>query len=66
MPSSLHNRIRLVLLEWSNRYDHLREVTRDDVLVQLNALHGGSGSTRSSRCGHCSAGRRRTAPSSKT
>ncbi|MFE7209657.1 hypothetical protein ACFY0A_29230 [Streptomyces sp. NPDC001698] len=34
------NRIRPVLLEWSNRYDHLREVTRDDVLGHLSAVHG--------------------------
>ncbi|CAM5242970.1 hypothetical protein [Streptomyces cyaneofuscatus] len=27
------NRGRPALLEWSNRYDHLREVTRDDVLA---------------------------------
>ncbi|GGT36640.1 hypothetical protein GCM10014713_32970 [Streptomyces purpureus] len=35
------NRIRPVLIPWSSGYDHLREVTRDDVLVQLDALHGG-------------------------
>ncbi|MFD9816618.1 hypothetical protein [Streptomyces sp. NPDC059080] len=35
------NRIRPVLIDWSSRYDHLREVTRDDVLAQLDALHGG-------------------------
>ncbi|MEV8476234.1 hypothetical protein [Streptomyces sp. NPDC051173] len=34
------NRIRPVLIDWSSRYDHLREVTRDDVLTQLDALHG--------------------------
>ncbi|MFE4723433.1 hypothetical protein ACFRLW_45165 [Streptomyces sp. NPDC056728] len=34
------NRIRPVLLEWSVLYGHLREVTRDDVLTQLDALHG--------------------------
>lgn len=34
------NRIRPVLLEWSNRYDHLREVTRDDILAHLNTVHG--------------------------
>ncbi|MCY0923928.1 hypothetical protein OS965_38345 [Streptomyces sp. H27-G5] len=34
------NRIRPVLLEWSNRYDHLREVTRDDVLAHLDTVHG--------------------------
>ncbi|MCX4632830.1 hypothetical protein [Streptomyces sp. NBC_01443] len=35
------NRIRPVLMDWSSGYDHLREVTRDDVLAQLDALHGG-------------------------
>ncbi|ADI04348.1 hypothetical protein SBI_01227 [Streptomyces bingchenggensis BCW-1] len=34
------NRVRPALLEWSNRYDHLREVTRDDVLAYLKTLHG--------------------------
>jgi hypothetical protein len=34
------NRIRPVLLEWSVPYRHLREVTRDDVLTPLDALHG--------------------------
>lgn len=34
------NRLRPVLLEWSNRYDHLREVTRDDVLAHLDSVHG--------------------------
>ncbi|WP_190123880.1 hypothetical protein [Streptomyces inusitatus] len=34
------NRIRPVLLEWSNRYDHLREVTRADVLAHLDTVHG--------------------------
>ncbi|MER8236923.1 hypothetical protein [Streptomyces sp. NPDC094049] len=34
------NRIRPVLLEWSAQHDHLREVTRDNVLTQLDALHG--------------------------
>lgn len=34
------NRLRPVLLEWSNRYDHLREVTRDDVLAHLATVHG--------------------------
>jgi integrase len=29
-----------VLLEWSNRYDHLREVTRDDILSHLSTVHG--------------------------
>ncbi|MFE7568967.1 hypothetical protein ACFU76_18720 [Streptomyces sp. NPDC057539] len=34
------DRVRPALLEWSNRYDHLREVTRDDVLTYLKTLHG--------------------------
>ncbi|MFF4733863.1 hypothetical protein ACFY3M_53655 [Streptomyces mirabilis] len=34
------NRVRPALLEWSYRYDHLREVTRDDVLAHLKTLHG--------------------------
>ncbi|MEV0966570.1 hypothetical protein AB0J25_29000 [Streptomyces sp. NPDC049910] len=34
------NGVRPALLEWSDRYDHLREVTRDDVLTYLKALHG--------------------------
>lgn len=34
------NRIRPVLLEWSNRYDHLREVIRNDVLTHLDTVHG--------------------------
>ncbi|BFO18189.1 hypothetical protein SHKM778_45770 [Streptomyces sp. KM77-8] len=34
------NRIQPVLLEWSDRYDHLREVTRDDVLTHLETVQG--------------------------
>ncbi|MFJ9034910.1 hypothetical protein ACIRQP_42250 [Streptomyces sp. NPDC102274] len=34
------NRVRPALLEWSNRYDHLREVSRDDVLTYVKTLHG--------------------------
>ncbi|MCF3136643.1 hypothetical protein IPZ69_41290 [Streptomyces olivochromogenes] len=34
------NRLRPVLLEWSHSYDHLREVTRDDVLAHLETVHG--------------------------
>jgi site-specific recombinase XerD len=30
-----------VLVDWSTRYHHLREVTRDDVLAVATALHGG-------------------------
>lgn len=33
-------RIRPVLLAWSARYDHLREVTRDDAVAALDQLHG--------------------------
>lgn len=34
------NNIRPVLVVWSTRYDHLREVTRDDILAVLENLHG--------------------------
>ncbi|MGW4796345.1 hypothetical protein ACWEPC_28380 [Nonomuraea sp. NPDC004297] len=34
------SRIRPILLTWSDRYDHLREVTRDDVHAALDRLHG--------------------------
>ncbi|MFB6991595.1 tyrosine-type recombinase/integrase [Streptomyces sp. NPDC056178] len=34
------NRVRPALLEWSNPYDHLREVTRDNVLTYIKTLHG--------------------------
>ena len=34
------NRVRPALMEWSNPYDHLREVTRDDVLTYTKTLHG--------------------------
>jgi integrase len=34
------NQVRPALLEWSNLYDHLREVTRDDVLTYIRTLHG--------------------------
>jgi integrase len=34
------NALRPILLEWSARYDHLREITRDDVLTVLDSLHG--------------------------
>ncbi|MDP8961945.1 MAG: hypothetical protein M3N32_10065 [Actinomycetota bacterium] len=45
-PRSLHtvwaylNQVRPVLVEWSARYDHLRQVTRDDVLAAAERLHG--------------------------
>jgi site-specific recombinase XerD len=32
--------VKPALLEWSARYDHLREVTREDVLAALKARHG--------------------------
>jgi hypothetical protein len=32
--------VRPALLEWSSRYGHLREVTRDDVQAALGELHG--------------------------
>jgi hypothetical protein len=35
-----------VLLDWSTRHEHLREVTRDEVLDQLRALHGERRQTR--------------------
>ncbi|MGW1553045.1 hypothetical protein [Streptomyces sp. NPDC002346] len=34
------NRARPALLAWSNRYDHLREVTHEDVLAHAKTLHG--------------------------
>lgn len=34
------NNIRPLLLGWSARYDHLREVTHDDILAALEDLHG--------------------------
>lgn len=34
------NTVRPALLAWSQDYDHLREVTRDDVLAYLSGLHG--------------------------
>jgi integrase len=34
------NTLRPTLLDWSARYEHLREVTRDDVLDVLAELHG--------------------------
>jgi hypothetical protein len=34
------NELRPVLLGWSQRYDHLREVTRDDILTIVDARHG--------------------------
>jgi integrase len=32
--------VRPVLLDWSKRHDHLREITRDEVLGVLDSLHG--------------------------
>ncbi|SEH04147.1 hypothetical protein SAMN05444920_1721, partial [Nonomuraea solani] len=34
------NRLRPTLLHWSDRYDHLREVTREDLAAVLNGLQG--------------------------
>jgi hypothetical protein len=34
------NNVRPMLLDWSQRYDHLREVTHDDVLAVVAPLHG--------------------------
>ena len=34
------NRVRPALLDWSEHYDHLREVTRDDLLAHVKTLHG--------------------------
>ncbi|MEU4234418.1 hypothetical protein AB0F17_59940 [Nonomuraea sp. NPDC026600] len=34
------NYVRPTLLAWSERYDHLREITRDDVKAALDDLHG--------------------------
>lgn len=34
------NAARPNLLSWSERYDHLREVTRDDILAVAESLHG--------------------------
>lgn len=34
------NNVRPTLLDWSERYDHLREVAHDDVLAALAPLHG--------------------------
>ncbi|MBX7556306.1 hypothetical protein K1Y78_52690 [Streptomyces sp. tea 10] len=34
------NRIRPALSDWSSCYDHLREVTRDDVIAHLDTVHG--------------------------
>ncbi|MFI6725894.1 hypothetical protein NRF20_07550 [Streptomyces sp. R-74717] len=34
------NAVRPALLEWSAGHDHLREVTRDDVLAHVKTLHG--------------------------
>jgi len=34
------NNVRPALLDWSQRYGHLREVTRDDIQAILGGLHG--------------------------
>lgn len=33
-------RVRPALVDWSTRYDHLREVTHDDVLARISGLRG--------------------------
>ncbi|MFE4799290.1 hypothetical protein ACFRFL_30565 [Streptomyces sp. NPDC056708] len=48
---------RPALLGWSDRYDHLREVTREDVLTHLKTLHGHDRrETNSAPCAFCSLG----------
>ncbi|GAA4479339.1 hypothetical protein GCM10023094_24330 [Rhodococcus olei] len=51
------NGIRPILLGWSRHYNHLREVTRDDVLAIVNALQGNKRrhtlSVLRSLFGHC-------------
>ncbi|MEU4767683.1 hypothetical protein AB0H12_30975 [Actinosynnema sp. NPDC023794] len=32
--------LRPVLLDWSSRHDHLREITRDAIVAAVNPLHG--------------------------
>ena len=39
-PVSYLLQIRPVLISWSQRYDQLREVTRDDILEVADSLHG--------------------------
>ncbi len=34
------NEILPLLLEWSTHHDHLRELTREDILTSTNSLHG--------------------------
>jgi hypothetical protein len=34
------NNVRPALLDWSQHYDHLREITRDDIQAILGGLHG--------------------------
>jgi hypothetical protein len=34
------NEIRPILLDWSTHHDHLREVTREDILTSTHSLHG--------------------------
>ncbi len=54
------------LQDWSARYDHLREVTRDDVLGYIAGLCGHERTRRYPRCGPCSPGRRSPASSCAT
>jgi integrase len=34
------NAVRPLLITWAEHYDHLREITRDDVLTALEPFHG--------------------------
>ncbi|MGW7595850.1 hypothetical protein ACWGK9_43220, partial [Streptomyces rubiginosohelvolus] len=34
------NQVRPAPLRWSDRYDHLREVTRDDILAHMKSVDG--------------------------
>ncbi|WP_329012217.1 hypothetical protein [Streptomyces sp. NBC_00690] len=43
------NRVRPALLEWSNPYDHLREVTHDDVHTYVRSLPGSASTATSKR-----------------
>jgi hypothetical protein len=45
--------IRPVLLDWSTRYDHLREVKREDILAVAGSLQGSRRHHTSACCGHC-------------
>jgi hypothetical protein len=44
---------RPVLLDWSTRHDHLREVTREDILTSTDSLHGSKRHHTSASFGRC-------------